>query len=163
MYNPAAQLKARIIARNRANEVANEVYRELVEIFRPLVGEKVLKADGQFLAKIAKLLPDWNARYDTASDKSTVQVYRYSSDYSVVFVVKTCQSNGEGGCAYEECSVYVADLNGTSVGEKISDPPNARTDFTVDEVLRLRANYAVKKVAADNALSALFPFGENDR
>ncbi|MAG28105.1 hypothetical protein CMI47_21475 [Candidatus Pacearchaeota archaeon] len=162
-YNPKAQLAARIVARNRANEVANQLYAEIIGIFRPLVGQKIVKVDGSLLGKIKDQLPKWDFP-DDKFPKPTVMVYKGSSTYTLSFTVKTCaQVIGEGCCTYEECTVYVCDLDGQNVGERIYDPPNARTDFTADEVNRLREEYKTKKKAADEAHSALHPFGEIDR
>ena len=121
------QLAARIKARNRAGEVAKELFPQFVEIFKPLVGEKVCKVDGSFLKKIADQLPSGD--YPDAFPDPTVMYYRNRSEYTVSFTIKTCASNGEEGCAYEEVTVYVADLSNGIVTDKEYDPPDYRSRF----------------------------------
>tara|TARA_Y100000034_G_scaffold136029_1_gene210362 strand:- start:1741 stop:2220 length:480 start_codon:yes stop_codon:yes gene_type:complete len=149
-------LKARIIARNRAGKRGNEIYAELIEIFRPLVGTKILKVDGGFLQKVAKLLPEFP--YSRG-----LQIYRHSSDYSLAWCSKACeQIEGAECCTYEEVTVYIGSLKGTTL-ESLQDAPDFREDFQAAHVEHLRKVYDDAKKAADDARSALFPFGENDR
>jgi len=155
------KLEARVIARNRAGQVANELYEKVAKILRPFMGEKVLRADGSFLAKIQKLLPKWDFP-DDVYPKPTVMVYRNSSDYSIVFVVKVCKNYDEYHCVYQECSTYIADLKGLFMNDVACDPPSHRTDFSATEIAALREDYKTKKTIADNAHGALFPFGEYD-
>ena len=157
-----ARLQAKIVARNRAGEVANELYPKFLAIFKPLAGQKVCKVDGTFTKKVDEQLPPSN--YPDKWPKPTVMYYRSRSDYTVSFTVKTCADDGQGSCAYEEVTVYVCDLeNGVVKADgRWYDPPNCRTDYNADEVKRLRADYEAKKKVADDARSALYPFGEND-
>lgn len=149
------QLAARIKARNRAGEIANELFPQFVAIFKPLVGQKVCKVDGSFLKKIVEQLPS----RDYPDTAPTVMYYRNNSEYTVSFTIKTCASNGQGGCAYEEVGVYVADLSNGVVGDKEYDPPAYRTDYTAAEIKRLRIVYKEKREQADQAFSDLHPFG----
>jgi hypothetical protein len=161
------QLDARIAARNRANEVAGELYDQMAPIFQPLLGEKVCKVDGQFSKKVADLLPD--SRYpDDVWPRPTVMYYRSHSEYTVSFTVKTCASDDDGSCAYEEVTVYICDLTGgvatrRSETEPLYNKEERRSDWTAGEVLALRADYEAKKTIADDACRALWPFGTSDR
>jgi len=160
--NREKQLIARIEARNRAGEVANELFPKFLAIFKPLAGQKVCKVDGPFTKKVAEQLPPSN--YPDKWPKPTVMYYRNRSDYTVSFTVKTCASDNDGSCAYEEVTVYICDLSNGVVQTdgRWYDPPNCRTDYNVDEVKRLRAVYEAKKAEADKARSDLHPFGEFD-
>lgn len=155
------RLQGRVKAVNRANDYANKLYVALRAIFEPLVGQQVTKKDGTLLAKIQKLMPELPSTHN-------LHVYRYSSEYSLVWVVKTSEpddgSDGSGPhtVTYHETSVYVADLKSGVVG-RIYDPPNFRTDYKLEDVLALRAKYEQAKKLADDARSALHPFGEYDR
>ncbi len=149
------QLVAQIKARNRAGEIANKLFPQFVAIFKPLVGQKVCKVGGPFLKKIADQLPS----RDYPDTDPTVMYYRNNSEFTVSFTIKTCASNGDGGCAYEEVTVYVADLSNGVVADKEYDPPDYRTDYTAAEINRLRTVYKEKREEADKAFSDLHPFG----
>lgn len=153
-----SQLKARISAMNRAGEVANELYPKLMEIFKSFSGEKVCKSNGELLKKINDQLPERNIEHSSP----TVMYYRNRSDYTVSFTVKACASDGIGSCAYEEITIYICDISNGIVKEdgRWHDPPNARTDYSVEEITRLRKIYQEKKKEADEARSNLYPFGE---
>ncbi len=148
------KLTARVAAVNKANAYANELYVKLADYFRPLVGQKILKADGSLLAKIEKDLPEM-------ASGNELHVYRHRSEYSLAWTVKTCEFMPPHGCMYHETTVYVADLKGQTLGE-LSRPFEARSDYTVEGIEKLREAYETAKKAADNARSALFPFGEYD-
>ena len=150
------QLVARIKARNRAGEIAKELFPQFVAIFKPLVGQKVCKVDGGFLKKILDQLP----ANDYRDADPTVMYYRHTSVYTVSFTVKACASDGQGGCAYEEVTVYVADLSNGVVADKEYAPPDCRTDYTAAEIERLRIVYKEKQKEADQALADLYPLGD---
>ena len=57
-----ARLAARVKAVNAAHACANELHRTLIDIFRPLVGVKLFKVDGSFLAKYLPLLDHKDTR-----------------------------------------------------------------------------------------------------
>lgn len=162
MYDPVKKLAARIEARNRAGEVANELFPKFLAIFKQLAGQKICKADGTFLKKIVDQLPE--SSYPDKWPKPTVMYYRNSSDYSVSFTIKTCASDNNGSCAYETVTVYICDLgNGiVQTNGQWYDPPNFRTNYNAAEITRLRTVFLAKKAELDKARSDLFPFGETD-
>lgn len=150
------RLIAKVAAVNRCHAAAKELFPQLVAIFTPLVGQKLEKASGGLLQKIRALLPEF-------PNTQQLQIYRSSSAYSLTWNVKTCELTPPNGCVYHEVGVYVGSMsNGilTSVSENLSE---LRSDYTVEEVLRLRANYTVLKNAAQNAYGLLSDFGEYDR
>jgi len=156
MASEANRLEARIRAVNRANAYANELSAKLKELFRPFVGQKVLKADNTLMEKYKKVLPKFTCT-------PNLSVYRYTSEYSLVFIVKTCEGDNNGHAYYHETSVYVGELqNGflTKVGD---EPLNLKTDYTAADITAKRQAYNAAKRLADEALSALHPFGEYDR
>ena len=148
-------LESRVKAVNRAGEYANTLHSSLVEKFRPLLGLKIVKADGSLLAKYAHLVKD-------LPHKAELTVYRHHSVYSLAWTVKTCESIEDCGCVYHEVTVYVGNLRGDTLTE-LSEPQNYRTDYTAEEVEAKREAYRKAKEVAENALSALYPFGEFDR
>ena len=155
MNTRAETLKARVAAVNRGNDYANKLYRELTNIFRPLVGQKILKADGTLLAKYQPLLPHFPST-------PQLHVYRHTSEYSLAWSVKTCESLPPHSCMYHTATVYIGDLSGDKLEKLSVNPFEGRTDFTAAEIESKRADYEAAKRIADNARNALWPFGEND-
>lgn len=146
-------LTAKVAAVNRANEYATRLYAALVEQFAPLVGQKILKADGTLLAKYAGLVPNLPCTPD-------LHVYRHSSDYSLAWTVKTCEFMPPNGCMYHEVTVYVGDLRGQTLEKMAIHPFAGRTDFSVEEITGKRAAYESAKRVADELRNDLYPFGE---
>src|SRR5581483_4429100 len=102
--NATAALKAKVKAVNAAHKHAIVLHQALTEVFRPLVGQQVLKATGDLLQKVEKLLPPNLTQVGLFG----LHVYRHRSDYSLAWTVKTCeQIEGAGSCLYYEHTVYV--------------------------------------------------------
>ena len=149
-------LAARVRGVNNANRYAVEVvYPQLVAVFTPLVGQKIEKVDGSLLAKYESLLPKFE-------DGNVLHVYRHRSNYSLAWVVKTCESVPPHGCTYHETVVYIGEMS-NGVLTKICDPLKAKCNYTVEEVVEARKVHEAAKKKASDALSALHPFGEYDR
>lgn len=154
--NTNARLNARIVATNRVHAYALNIYPALSEYFTPFVGCKILKADGYLLAKVTKDMP-------TLENNHRIQCFIYSdAKYSLKWLVRSSESDGDGIAHYGEIVLYIADMQ-DGVLTKICPKPDYRCDYTVEEFEAKRAAYKIAKEAADKARSALFPFGENDR
>jgi hypothetical protein len=156
----ASPIAAKVAAVNAANKLAMEIYPTLRAIFEPYVGQKVEKADGGLLAKIAKLLPDFPC-------KPGLHVYKLGSNYSLAWVVKTCESSAGRQADYQianyhETTVYIGNVTGGVLSE-FCKAPELRTDYTVEAVEAAREAYRKAKQAADDAHGKLHPFGEYDR
>ena len=149
-----SRLNAKVKAINRAHTYANQLSKQLQEIFRPLVGQEILKVDGQLLVKVKNLLPEF-------SNTSGLQVYRSSSNYSLAWTVKTSEMDTESTWMYYEIGVYVGSLNGKILTD-LTPREELRVDYMPDEILRNREEYLRLKKLADTARSNLWPFGEND-
>ena len=154
MNSREEMLACRVVAVNNAYKYANTLYDFLAEKFLPLVGKKILKADGQLLAKYEVKLP-------SSMSRATFTTYRISSDYSLVWRVSACEFMPPGGCMYHSVSVYIGSLD-SSILTGISPPPAYRVDYTVDEIVALREAYKIAQNLVDKAKSALYPFGESD-
>jgi hypothetical protein len=158
---PNERLEARVKARNRCHAIANELYPQLAEFFRPYVGQKIERADGPLMAKIsAKLEEAIPKLFDPLPQGA--QVWRSPSDYSLVWTVKVCEGYGPHSCCYEDCSVYVGNMRG-GVLESLYPPEARREDFTADEIEQARQAYEAAHKHAEDLESKLFPFGESDR
>lgn len=149
------KLLLRVTAINKANRYAREVYKSLVELFGSLVGEKIMKSDGSLLKKYQDQLPTFSNTHD-------LMVYRLDSDYSAIWVVKSCESTAQN-CVYHETQVNLGRLdNGVLVELRLTEPSFYREDFTVEEIFLKRLSYTSAKRVADNLRNDLFPFGEWD-
>ncbi len=155
------RLETRVRGVNRANAYANEIAPKLRDLFAPYVGQKVFKADGTLLAKIQKQV-DALQLTDGMRNGGNGYVYRLSSNYSVVFVVKTYESDGENHGYYHETSIYVAHVR-DGVAYELYDWTTAKTDYNAAYIAVARERYEAAKKAADDARSELHPFGEYDR
>lgn len=147
-------LAARVRAVNRAHAYAAKLYPQLAEPFRPLVGQKIMKAGGTLMAKYAAMLP--KLPYGQG-----LQVTPHHTDYSLSWTVKTWESV-DGGGYYYDIGVYIGNLR-NGVLTELCKPFEGRTDYDPLEVHAARERYKEAKRLADEAHSALWPFGEYDR
>jgi hypothetical protein len=168
------RLNARVRAHNRVNKRALELHGELVEIFRPFIGKKVLTNSGF----VAKLRPQIDAIRDRegSSHEGGFQLYYNGGRYSLVFTLKAWEPyKGEQyGGSYAEASIYVGEFgNQTSqnpeglpqdhLASVRETPPDLRTDYSADEVRALRKAEREASEKAREAESALSPFGRYDQ
>jgi len=152
MERRALATRAKVEAVNAANEHANKLYAELVKIFEPLVGQKILKADGTLLAKVQALLPEFPCT-------PSLMVYNVS-DYSLAWTVKTNAMVGDSSCLYHETTVYIGELSNGNTLAKITPPQEHPTGYKAEDVEELRAKVKAAKERYENLKSKLFPFGE---
>lgn len=147
---------AKVKAVNRAHKTSMEIWQTMHEIFSPLVGEKIDKADGTFLAKIAKLLPK-------LPHDHSVTVIRAGGPYSLAWSITCNEPIGDShGHLYYGITTYIGHLNdGILTGIKGYDMKlKLRTDYTVKELLDKRDACKVAKSAYEAARSACWPFDE---
>ena len=161
-------LAAKVAAVNLANSEAVKLHKLLSPIFAPLVGCKILKADGTLLESVKKLLPE-------LPNTVSLSVYRVSDSYLLVWAVKASvgyQSAREVGTGYHsaiysETFCYVGEIeNGNVLKALVSFERTLggiRTDFTEAEVIEKRAVLEKAKRAVSEATGALYPFEEYDR
>lgn len=147
-------LTAKVIAVNRVNSVANEIYPKLVEVFKPYVGCKLFKTNGGFLKKIEDIVPSF--------DLPLMQIYRHNSEYNIAWTVKTSEQDGDSTCLYYSTTVYIGNVS-NGILTDIMSREDCRTDFTVEEIHEKQRVLKEASKAYDNAKSALFPFEERDR
>ncbi len=167
MNNWDERLNAKVRAQNKVNARANALHPELLEIFRPYVGKKILTNSG-FVAKLKPALAALRERESAAK----FQLCPGSTTYTLSFSLRGWESyNGEQyGGASAEATLYVGDMNrpgsgvysGDALATLHTEPPALRTDYSADEVRELRKTAAAAEQAARDAESALFPFGKYD-
>lgn len=152
------QLEAKVEAVNLAHDVGNKLYKELMLVFSPLVGQKILKADGTLLAKYAALVPPMPSNF-------MLHIYKLASEYSLAWVIRASVNNPNGAQASHECTVYIGNIYKHSVLNGLYDGVNGsmfegRSDYTADEILCKRQKFAEAQKAFEDAKRALFPFHE---
>lgn len=158
-----ATLEARVKATNLVHEWANKIEPILKARFLPLVGQKILKADGSMMAKYAEL-----ANVSALQPDKMHRICRETrSSYSLAWCLDVCVSvEGFEGCIYEKQMVYVGQIKGSTLESvypaKLASETH-RTNYSADEVTALRAEYERLNKIAKDAQSALLPFGEYDR
>lgn len=145
-------LAAKVVAQNRAHQIALDIYPKLAAIFSPLVGKTIYKQDG-LLAKIAMQLPEFN-------NAPQEMINFVGSQYSLAWRVRTTAPAGES-CVYREITLYIGDVR-NSILTGIVACPSLRTDYTVEEIERKRARYQEMKEAANQAFAELYPFENFD-
>lgn len=160
MERREATLAARIKAVNAANDYANNLFDILADWVKPMIGQKVFKVDGEWMEKFKNKLPTFAKQWNNVD----VHVYRASSRYSLGWTVKACVSiEGGCGCVYHETSVYVAHVDGQVLSSMYDKQTPHKTDYTAADITAKREEYKRLKKLADDAQSALHPFGEYDR
>jgi hypothetical protein len=157
MANWRNRLEAKVKARNTAVEYGISLYKQLVEVFEPLVGQKILKVDNDLLAKVKANVP----KFDDLPEGISI-FRRFAAVNAIAWTVKVrVPVEDDEIWVYQEVTVYVADMEGQTL-TKINNPFEGRTDWTADEVEEKRRAYKEAKKKADEAHSALYPFGEHD-
>jgi len=152
------RLEAKVKAVNNCHTYAMELYDKLVPVFTPLVGQKILKADGSLLAKVEKLLPQLESH-------PVVHIWRNPSNYTLNWTVKTCELFGHkdiASCTYYETSVYVGGLVHGDTLKDITAKQDLRNDYVAEVIQWHREVFKEAQKKADEAKSALWPFGESD-
>lgn len=149
-YN-LAKLTAKVKATNAANKNAMALYAAFAPIAQSFIGRNIFKADGKLTKKFFEALP-----------KLDFFFYRYNSNYSLVYIAKeSVQVEGHSCCIYAEATAYIGDMELTTL-KKLLDAPVLRTDYTVEEIIDLRKIAEKAKKDAQDAESALYPFGFYD-
>ena len=150
-----ATLTAKVIAVNKANAKANDLYDTLTNIFSPLVGKRVVKFDGTLIRSVEKLIPK-------PLDGDGIYVSNNSGGVRLEWRVQASeQIEGKGYAVYHRAKVLVGWLRHDTL-DSISLPNKLRTDYTVEEVQDKLKAYLADKIIADTRLEALKPFKSFD-
>jgi hypothetical protein len=147
-----AKLTAKVKATNAANKNAMALYAAFTPIAQAFIGQKIFKANGELTAKFKAALP---------SSLFSFHFYRMQSDYSLVYIAKESAQVDSSSCLYAEAACYVGSVTtGTLI--QLHDAPNLRTDWSVEEVAKLREECEAAKELARKKESALSTFGMYD-
>jgi len=152
-----SQLETRIRAVNAANDFANKLHPRLIAVFGDFVNEKIEKVNGDLLQKVQKGIELLNL-----PNTNKLSVYRNRSNYSLSYVVKTCEV-ADGRAHYHETVVQVGEMSNGVLTQLNMNPYVYKTDYTAAQIQVAREQYAIAKRYADDAHGKLHPFGEYDR
>ena len=173
-------LTAKVAARNRLNKILNEFHAEMIEAFRPFLGQKIIKAtDGAFVAKVKEIENNIAEKYrgpknaDGFRSSFLPHIYVSISDYSFRYVIRVDnsyptffmdgRSSGSGTVSAEE-SCYIGDLQGGQILTKLYDANTTRrTDFSAEKVIETRERLTKAKKVVSDIEGELSGFGEYDR
>lgn len=161
MYTNEAKLAAKVAARNRVHQFANEIYDAVSPILAPFVGKKVYRSDGCLLEKVRKLLPEFETQQPSILLPYSQQCWRNVSKYHIAWNVQAVQSYNGDRNVLQEAMVYIAWVRDGNLTE-IVNAPAFRTDYTFEDIMQKRKDFVAAKNAYEAAQNALFPFGEND-
>lgn len=174
MNNYGERLNAKVRAYNKVNARAMELQPELLAIFRPFVGKKILTNAG-LVAKLRPLVEAMREREQAPS--RGFQLWRDQSNYTLGFTLRAWEGyQGEAhGGSYAEAYIRVGEFGrvGATSGEhretprdvlaKLNEEPLIlRTDYNAEEVRALRKAAEAAAEKAREAERALNPFGKYD-
>ncbi len=159
MSNHPSGLAAKVAAVNRANQVLKDLYPVFVAAFAPFIGSKVVKTNGNLMAKVSEAMPE-------IIGKPGLQVWIRTGNTGAYLQVKTWEGY-EGIAHYHEVGAYLCGLDisdwQTATPVIQDHVAKVRTNWTAGEVSDLQEALRAAKQAARDAETALGPFGEFDR
>lgn len=157
------KLELRVRCVNQTHAIANGLYPKLAELFRPYVGQKILKTTGELL----KVIKDQEKALELPHNPK-FSVYRDPSDYSLSYLVtgrdwipSPVTGHSDYSC-YHNATIYLGSLKGQTL-EGLSIFHELRTDYSADQVLKDREGFLTARKAFEDARSKLDFFGEYDR
>ena len=95
--------QANVSAVNKANAIANTYQPQLISIFSPLVGQKIVKENGELMKKVKALIPNLP---NTTSER----VYLNLRKYNLSFTVSTCV-NDDNISIYHTVDLYIGHVS----------------------------------------------------
>lgn len=163
-------LSAKVAAINRANAEVKRLFPILNAAFAPFIGQKVVSKSGDVLKTVSKAMP-------ALPNMPGLQVWLKTGNTGVYVNVKTWESspcvsvmgNPMAGevASYHETGFYLCgiDVQDWQTARAISQDwvKELRTDWSAEEVTKLRSDYERAERAASEAKSALHHFGTHDR
>jgi hypothetical protein len=157
-------LTAKVRARNYVNSQIREIAPKMIEALKPLVGKKIILATGELSAEAKKILKPFLV------STPKLQIYRFSSNYNLVYIFKTSENDSEFSCVYQENSVYLGKIGAaTSFGsneilESLHDfnPTDYPIDFEAENILNTRKEIESLKSKISKLENNLAGFGLYD-
>lgn len=149
------ELIANITALNLANSVANRLHPALAEYFTPLIGQKIIKADGSLIAKHKDKVAELIAQFERPSKGTThnnVRITRFNARTSLAYDISVCERvPNEEHCTYKNVVIYIGDMPGDSITRLepvVTDRPTA---YNLEKIKAAQAEYKRLQALADKA------------
>ena len=124
----------KVAAVNFVNATANSVYDELVNVFRPLVGTKIVKwKDRKLKEEVKELVPD------IVNESCMIEVFVSHKEYNLFelnYLVRAWPSSTLRIC--HSTIVCIGHIEGAVLKEIHEQHEILRTDYTIEELLRWR-------------------------
>lgn len=164
------KLKARVACRNRGNRLLVDYVQKYREALTPFIGQKIYKADGTLLDKVAKELPKIpysNPSID-ADGKPRMGIHSYLHHGAYSFTLHVIVSipvyfHGNQTSVSLEGTAWIANTSGDTLeGFPDFNPEQYRTNITPKEILAARAEEQAAQQALRAANAKLLDFGTYD-
>lgn len=146
-----SKLSSKVIAVNRANSYANEIYVKLSKVLEPFIGKKVENRSGSLVVKLCDAIDSLEL-----NNTHGLRVSRTPDEYNLYWRVYASEVEYS-----HTADVYVGVLQ-DGILVRLSEAPGHRADYTVDEVVKLREDFFEKRKAYEVARNAIDEFGEHD-
>lgn len=151
-------LETRVRMVNNTHKYGNDLYYILIKAFKPFIGKKIIKKAGGLIQKAQQIINSINSPYN-----GPTQVYKNpNNNYSLSFIVKTCETLNERTFYYEIC-IYIGNVENEILKDMDYPFPDLKVNYKAESVIEDRRICKELQEKADNAKSALFPFGMYDR
>ena len=150
--SPMNKLHCKINLKNLVNREHNYMLPILLERFRPLVGQKVVKESGVLLSKFLYLIP-----------KSSVElmVCQTVSKYCLTFVVRGSSACADSAWVYADSIIYVGFLEGQTLC-RLNEYSALPVDYSYDKLIKSRELVRETREKLRLAEFYLAGFGETD-
>lgn len=155
------KLTYRVLAKNRANKLVNEIAPKSLAVLSKWIGKKVTKADGSLLQKIRDSFNSDNL--DVATNNVRCQIWHNASRSAIWLNVKTWETTPEGIAHYAETNYCLAQLNfSTGILESVVGFIPMPTDYSVEAIELARKKVQTARENLRYAENELCGFGEWD-
>lgn len=157
-------LDARVAARNRVHQLAKDNLPSIIAALTPFIGKHVQLFSGRFSAKVMAALPQ--SVFDPAIDYDAGSwIYQCHYGFGVTFRLGEQydfqERPGRSCTTYAEAAFVIGEINGLTL-TKTCEPYDIRSDYTAEEVFRLRNEHKASVLAMQAAQNKLFHFGTFD-
>lgn len=141
-------MEAKVKARNQVNEAIMALSPYMRAAVEQFLGQKISKADGTLLKKVAEALPV------CPNTPKLFAYYTLGNGYSLRACFRAAVTVTGGGTQYAEADTYLCDVT-DGFATKMYPNPTYRKDFTVQEVLGLKRALAAARDTVSNIESQL--------
>lgn len=141
---------ANVAAVNKANAYANKLYALLAPVFKELIGQQILKADGKLLAKVEKLLPE-------LPNTIPLTVYRKISQSTLSWEIKATVDESATTWASGCASLIMGRMEDGRLME-LSESPQLCENFNVKEITAMHDRIRALRNEINDINGSIEPF-----